>query len=208
MLSLSVFFSFLINPKFCLYATESDTIKIAPIGDSLTSEEDGYRRYLYQMLNQLMIPFDFVGVKQDKEDKFQYDTDHSGLPGYTIGPGPSLLDKYDKWKQGNILYHLYKGYCILSSDPDVILLMIGINDFFNNLDTARYNPNVVGAERLDNLIYHIYRILPEVSILVSNITPLRGSPRFAEIFNSEVESIVLKYQKQGHVCRLIDMRER
>ncbi len=204
---LSFLFTLLMCQMNFLIAAEPDTIRIMPIGDSLTqSNEPGYRMYLYHMLQQLNIPFDFVGVKHDKEGEQEYDTDHSGFAGYTIGPGPSLLDEYDEWQQGNILYHLDKGHHILSSNPDVILLMIGVNDFFNNRDTARYNPSVVGAERLDNLIYHIYRILPETSVLVSNITPLRGNEHFADLYNSQVENIVSKYQRQGCICHLVDMR--
>lgn len=207
LLILSILFTLLVCPVNFSIAAESDTIRIMPVGDSLTqSNEPGYRVYLYEMLRKSKIPFDFVGVKRDKESEQEYDTDHSGFSGYTIGPEFSLLDKHDKWRQGNILYHLDKGHCILSPKPDVILLMIGVNDFFNNLDTARYNPNVAGAERLDNLIYHIYRILPEVSVLVSNITPLRGETHFADLYNSQVEDIVSKYRKQGHICHLVDMR--
>jgi len=204
---LSFLFTLLMCQMNFLIAEEPDTIRIMPIGDSLTqSNEPGYRVYLYHMLQQLNIPFDFVGVKHDKEGEQEYDTDHSGFAGYTIGPGPSLLDEYDEWQQGNILYHLDKGHHILFSNPDVILLMIGVNDFFNNRDTACYNPSVVGAERLDNLIYHIYRILPETSVLVSNITPLRGNEHFADLYNSQIENIVSKYQRQGRICHLVDMR--
>lgn len=188
-------------------AAESDTLRIMPIGDSLTQcSTPGYRMFLYRMLKQTPLLFDFVGVKHDTENEGEYDTDHSGFSGYTIGPGASLLDQYDAWRQGNILYHLDKGHCILSSAPDVILLMIGINDFFNNLDTARYNPEVAGAERLDNLIYHIYRLLPRACIVVSTITPLQGDARFADLFNSQVEEIALKYRKQGYRCVVADMR--
>ena len=183
-LILSFLFALLMCQMNFLIAAEPDTIKIMPIGDSLTqSNEPGYRVYLYHLLQQLKIPFDFVGVKHDKEGEQEYDTDHSGFSGYTIGPGPSLLDEYDEWQQGNILYHLDKGHCILSSNPDV-----------------------AGAERLDNLIYHIYRILPETSVLVSNITPLRENEHFADLYNNQVENIILKYQKQGHICCLVDMR--
>ncbi|MDR2916253.1 MAG: GDSL-type esterase/lipase family protein [Tannerella sp.] len=207
LLFLSILFALLMCRTNLSIAAEPDTIRIMPVGDSLTqSNEPGYRGYLYETLRQLKISFDFVGVKRDKKGEQEYDTDHSGFSGYTIGPGPSILDKHDKYRQGNILYHLDKGHCILSSKPDVILLMIGINDFFNNLDTARYNPNVAGAERLDNLIYHIYRILPETSVLVSNITPLRGDKHFADLYNNQVESIVSKYRKKGYICHFVDMR--
>lgn len=188
-------------------AASSDTLRIMPVGDSLTeSDAPGYRVYLYDMLRTSGISFDLVGVKQDKKNGRQYDSDHSGFSGYTIGPDPSLMDKYDKWQQGNILYHLDKGHRLLSLKPDVILLMIGVNDFFNNRDMARYTPEVAGAERLDNLMYHIYRILPETAVLVSNITPLRGDEHFADLYNSQVENIVEKYCQQGYLCRLVDMR--
>lgn len=194
-------------PMTYLSAEQADTIRIMPIGDSLTQANDpGYRGYLYRLLKQSGIRFDFVGVKHDTVGETEYDTDHSGFAGYTIGPGASLRDKDDPWHQGNILFHLDEGYKILSSRPDVILLMIGVNDFFNNRDTARYNPEVAGAEHLDNLIYHISRILPECTILISNITPLRGNEYFAELYNSQVKGIVSKYQKQSFPYYFVDMR--
>ena len=190
-----------------LSAEQPDTIRIMPIGDSLTQANDpGYRGYLYRLLKQSGIQFDFVGSKHDTVGEAEYDTDHSGFAGYTIGPGASLRDNDDPCHQGNILFHLDEGYKLLSSKPDVILLMIGINDFFNNRDTMRYNPEVAGAEHLDNLIYHISRILPECTILVSNITPLRGSEHFAELYNSQVEGIVSKYREQSFPYYFVDMR--
>lgn len=191
-----------------LFAGEPDTIRIMPIGDSLTQcNEPGYRGFLYAMLKESDFVFDFVGAKHDMVGETEYDTDHSGFSGYTIGPGPSLLDEQDAYKQGNILYHLDKGHCLLTSKPDVILLMIGVNDFFNNRDTMRYNPNVAGAERLENLIYHIYQRLPACTILVANITPLRGYEQFASWYNSQVPGIVKTFRERSYNCYFLDMRK-
>jgi lysophospholipase L1-like esterase len=98
-----------------------------------------------------------------------------------------------------------EGYKILSTDCDIILLEIGINDFFNSTDTA-YHPNISGAKKLDGLIGKIFSLKPDVHLIVSNITPLGGEANFANLWNSQVPAIVAKYKKLGSKCYLANLR--
>ncbi len=97
------------------------------------------------------------------------------------------------------------GYKILSTDCDIILLEIGINDFFNSTDTA-YQPNSSGAKKLDGLVNKIFSLKPDVQIIVSNITPLGGDKNFASLWNSQVPAMVAKYKKLGMKCYLANLR--
>ncbi len=183
----------------------TDIIRIMPVGNSITEESNpGYRGFLYHLLDSAGYRFDFVGSKHDGMPANGGDPDHSGFGGYVIGPNPSKLDDEDPWKHGDILFHLDSGYQIMRNNADVIILEIGINDFFN--DRTGYDPNLVGADRLEALIAIIFRINPKVGLLVSNLTPVDWDADFGTKFNSEVPDIVGKYKKMGHNCYLADLR--
>jgi hypothetical protein len=180
-------------------------ITIMPIGNSLTqASEPGYRGFLYHLLDSAGYKFDFVGSKHDGMPSNGGDPDHSGFGGYVIGPNPSKLDDKDPWKHGDILFHLDSGYQIMKNNADLIILEIGINDFFN--DRTGYDPTKAGAVRLDSLIAKIFRIDPKVVLLVSNLTPVSWDSNFGSLYNSEVPIIINKYKKQGHNCFLADLR--
>ena len=180
-------------------------IRIMPVGNSITEESNpGYRGFLYHLLDSAGYKFDFVGSKHNGMPSNGGDPDHSGFGGYVIGPNPSKLDDDDPWKHGDILFHLDSGYQIMRSNADVIILEIGINDFFN--DRTGYDPNLVGADRLDALIAKIFRIDPKVVLLVSNLTPVNWDSNFGSLFNSEVPAIVGKYKILGHKCYLADLQ--
>ena len=185
--------------------TGTGIIRIMPVGNSITEESNpGYRGFLHHLLDSSGYRFDFVGSKHNGMPSNGGDSDHSGFGGYVIGPSPSKLDDKDPWKHGDILFHLDSGYQIMRNNADVIILEIGINDFFN--DRTGYDPNLDGADRLDALIAKIFRINPKVVLLVSNLTPVDWDANFGAKFNSEVPEIVAKYKQIGHNCYLADLR--
>ncbi len=182
-------------------------IKIMPIGDSLTeANEPGYRGYLYNWLKVDSLNVDFVGVNK-KMPSNGGDEDHSGFGGFVIGPGASVGDEWSHTQgHGNIYYHLDKGYEILSQNCSYILLMIGINDFFNNKEDG-YNPEKDGAVRLEGLVEKIFALRPDVTLLVSNLTPVAWNMQgFGSLFNEGVEDIVKRQQEQGRACYFVDTR--
>ncbi|MEO8417057.1 MAG: hypothetical protein ABI472_25560 [Ginsengibacter sp.] len=155
--------------------------RIMPLGNSITEHNDpGYRGYLYEKLKANGYDVDFVGTKKGLPSNGG-DEDHSGYGGFIVGPGTSKGDAWEPPYKGNIFDNLDGGYKILSTYCDVIILEIGINDFFNSTDTA----------------YH-----PEIS----NITPLGGEANFASLWNSQVPAIVAKYKKLGLKCYLANLR--
>lgn len=178
--------------------TSKKAVKIMPIGDSLTeATTPGYRGYLYTWLTNDSIKVDFVGVNQSKPTNGA-DPDHSAFGGFTIGPGAS--------KVGNIYDNLEAGAVIMSKNCDVILLMIGINDFFNISD-SNYNPSVDGPLKLEALIEKMYSMQPNVCILISNLTPVAWNMSgFASEFNSKVPLIVERQKLKGRACHFVDTR--
>lgn len=181
-------------------------INIMPTGNSLTQASDpGYRGFLYHMLDSAKYQFDFVGSKHDGMPTNGGDPDHSGFGGYVIGPNPSNGDDWDPWKHGDLLYHLDNGYKIMNNNADVMVIEIGINDFFNDRDN--YDPSKTGADRLDSLLSKIYKLSPEVVLLVSNLTPVNWDANFGSLFNSEVPAIIAKYKKLGRKCYPVNLRK-
>lgn len=178
---------------------------IMPLGNSITeNNEPGYRGYLYGKLKANGYDVDFVGTKKGMPANAG-DEDHSGYGGFIVGPGASKGDAWVPPYKGNIFDNLDDGYKILSTDCDIIILEIGINDFFNSTDTA-YQPNSSGAKKLDGLIDKIFSLKPDVHLIVSNITPLGGEVNFASLWNSQVPAIVEKYKKLGLKCYLANLR--
>lgn len=181
-------------------AQQAKTYKIMPIGDSLTEAADpGYRGYLYNSLINADYNIDFVGVKQGEPSKGG-DPDHSGFSGFIIGPD---ANKYGA--NNSIMYQLDEGSKIMSVDCDVILLLIGTNDFWNiDHAAAGYDPNRDGAIRLTPLLDKMYSMNPNVTILVSNITPLSNDKGYASLFNSQVPDIVEEQKAKGRSCYFVD----
>lgn len=204
-------FTVLWTAAMSLMPAQQDTIRIMPIGDSLTQSDDpGFRCYLYNMLKETGLTIDFVGVKQDEsagQAISNCDPDHSGFGGYTIGPGPSLADQWDPSEQGNIYYNLDEGYKFLSVDCDIILLMIGTNDYWNiDHEATGYDPDKQGAEKLNALVDKIFTLRPYVTLLIAAITPKWGMDNFAQPINHQIPAIVEKQTKAGHSCYFVNTR--
>lgn len=179
--------------------------RIMLVGNSITeSSSPGYRGYLYIELKSSGYDVDFVGTRLSMPSNGG-DPDHSGYGGFIVGPGDSKLDKLNPPYKGNIYDNLDDGYKILSNLCDIIILEIGINDFFNSTDSS-YQPKIIGAEKLDGLISKIFRLKPDIQLIVSNITPVGFDVSFANLWNSQVPSIVEKYKKLGMKCYLADLR--
>ncbi|MDE6671751.1 MAG: hypothetical protein K2K16_06095 [Ruminococcus sp.] len=143
-----------------------ETVKIMPIGDSIThgyQSSGGYRKYFYHFLSQ-DFNVDMVGPNSDYPDTFtwlkeevQYDTDHCGYSGYAI----QYMDGTET-RQG-ILETLKDGNYLQTYDPDIIMLQIGTNDILR-----AYNDGI--TERLENLINYIDENTGEDTVIfVSNI---------------------------------------
>jgi len=186
----------------------SATVKVMPVGDSLTAmNTPGYRGYLFQMLKDSGFVVDFVGGHQSMPtDPLNTDADNSGFGGYVIGPDSSALDpNYGGKGHASITYELENHEKIMSKGADVIILMIGVNDFWNNKNTA-YSPSRDGAIRLDSLVEKIYRLSPNVKLILSNLTPTKSdlSGSVYANFNADVPLIVEKQKMKGKSCYFVD----
>lgn len=183
-------------------------VKVMPTGDSLTAQNSpGYRGYLFQMLKDSGFVVDFVGGHNSiPTDPLNTDGDNSGFGGYVIGPDSSALDPSRGGKgTASITWELDHHENIMSKGAEVMILMIGVNDFWNNKNTA-YNPKTVGAIRLDTLVEKIYRLSPNIKLIVSNLTPARWNLAGADYakFNADVPVIVQKQKDKGRACYFVN----
>ena len=123
---------------------------VMPLGDSITlGVNGGYRNNLYTGLQQNNCGVDFVGTQSDVNTRVA-DKDHEGHPG-----SPSAISRggVNAW--------------LASTQPNVILLMIGTNDtaWWTNADGAE-----IGA-RHDALIDQLRAARPNAWIFVASIPP-------------------------------------
>jgi len=123
---------------------------IMPLGDSITlGVNGGYRNNLYTGLQQNNCGVGYVGTLSDQWTPVA-DKDHEGHSGLTIG---GIAGSVNGW--------------LASTQPDIILLMIGTND------TAWWtaeNADQIGA-RHDALISQLQMARPNAWIFVASIPP-------------------------------------
>ncbi len=156
------------------------TIRVMPLGDSLTAGSgeprkrdlgQSYRGYLYSSLRAAGYRVDFVG-SADTPAIGGKDHDGEGHSGYTIGPDgavqckgcppANLSDNIDTW--------------LARSKPDVILLLIGVNDLFpvERQRSGLVRPTVPAEapEKLLRLVAKIRAAAPATTILVASYPPI------------------------------------
>ncbi len=151
--------------------------RIMPLGDSLTEGmyPDGhhsYRGYLEMQLRGVGYDFDFVG-SQWRLAHGGTDYEHEGHGGFTIGPDESLSSGWS----ANIHENLER---YLRADPDIILLLIGINDLFPTEERPVLPAEA--ADKLAVLVARIEELAPAAHIFVASLVPVNweGSAAWLE----------------------------
>ena len=202
-------------------ATSGTTIKIMPLGDSITEGvadplEAGYRSKLFDLLYSAGYNFDFVGNQSSGTSSTSnpnFDPDHEGRPGWFAGP-PSP----DIYGNHNIADSLYK--FLNSNPPDIILLHIGTNDISETASSYIKTATQV-ADQVNSLLNIIYNFTSDpnhnivifVAQVIDNIDNrgIEGSPYPQSIhqktldFNNYLETIVLPSRPTNQKIIKIDM---
>ncbi len=175
-------------------AAVNPPVRILPLGDSLTAGYSvpptlsGYRVKLYTLLGNAGYNVDFVGTQTDTLNALLPDPNHEGHGGYRIDQIDSGIE----------------GWLTSVNDPDVILLLIGTNDFYQNYDWA-------GASgRLENLVARISSLRPYAKILLANL-PLQtvfqnpGQEAAQDAFNASIPGIVSSQVALGRQVSFVDI---
>ena len=157
-------------------------------GEALTTVEGGYRNRLYTLLtppNQQFNP-DYVGTFKDTNNPTLPDVDHQGWPGARTD---MLRSRIDDWLRQ-------------IDDPDVVLLLIGTNDLWQNKTVAATLAN------LDSLISDIAIRRPFARIIVSNLPPRTDSQTYENLqlqYNAGIPGIVAQHVSLGRQVTQVDI---
>jgi lysophospholipase L1-like esterase len=165
-------------------------LKIMPLGDSITDGvgfTGGYRAPLFKMLAAANYNVNFVGNQNNNAPAWLPQPNHEGHSGFRID---QLVSSFVTWVNA-------------ISNPDVILLLIGTNDYGQDNDTAH------ATNRLDQLIGVITKARPNAKLIVANLTVRTDYPEkeaaIEATFNPYVPSIVAKHAALGENVSFVDM---
>jgi lysophospholipase L1-like esterase len=180
-------------------SADATTPKVLIMGDSLTQASQ-WRSTFAHGLVEAGAECEFVGLKTDTSELFDdlENNDlfrkHCGYGGYSTGP--------DKNEVGN-LYNIFDD--ILSCDYDVVILMIGTNDYFGKGSTEEEILN-----NYWNLVNRIYDKNPNAIVYCASCPPLRGDKggsTYAGNLGEVLPDIVNYFYKDGKRCFYINMHD-
>lgn len=143
-------------------------MRILPLGDSITAGivagghpgNGGYRLLLERLLDGLPRKAVLVGSREDMSPAMS-DPWHDGWPGYVIrstSPGaPGEL-------YGGLAKRL-----VAQTHPDIVLLMVGTNDFLRYEAThGKYSVDQM-VDSMDLLLHDVYAAAPKTHVIVGAI---------------------------------------
>ena len=192
---------------FSVSASAADPIRIMPLGDSITvgytdnpgwtnhQFEFGYRSGLYTLLKGAGYDFVFVGGSTEPWTGISGDPTHGG----TYKPPLDLRDfgmdghrGYGGAGIGTINSNVPNW--LASDNPDIILLMIGINGIGAGSPAA-----------LNTLVNTIVTNKPSAHLIVAQITPLYNYNQSLFDYNTYIrETLVPTYQAAGKNVTTVD----
>ncbi|MBN2580039.1 MAG: PEP-CTERM sorting domain-containing protein [Pirellulales bacterium] len=172
-------------------------LRIMPLGDSITAGYTdnptwnvpfgfGYRSGLSTRLTDGSYYFQFVGNSPEPWNGV------FGVPKYVSSPDLRPLDQdhhrgYGGWGVDEIYNNIDNW--LNDDDPDVILLMIGIN---NIAEYSTGNPTTLEG-KLNNLVNKIVTRKPDAHLIVAQITPYAGYTGQIVNYNSYIKNAMVPY---------------
>ena len=178
-------FVFLFEAEFALPRGES--IKIMPLGDSITAGfpgAEGYREKLYLDLINSGFNVDFVGSRSSGSG---FDADHEGY-------GWKTASYFNSWLNGPT------GYLLAANPPDVILYHIGTNDLGGS--------NVVSyALATNETLRIIYEYDADITVILAKIILTTDDARNTRThnYNLLLEKYAQYWSDNGYSIIVVDM---
>jgi lysophospholipase L1-like esterase len=184
--TIAFFFVFILSAYPLHAACPSYTIRIMPVGDSITYGYTdgsltnditvGYRQKLYLDLLKLGYNVNFVGnLMSGQSVSPAFDYDHEGHPG---------------WRDEEVADRIYSW--LLDNPPDIVLLHIGTND----LDTSPTD--------VEQILMEIDRFNKNIIVILAKIINRQIYSSKTTIFNNNVEEMALKRIAKGDKILIVD----
>jgi lysophospholipase L1-like esterase len=172
-------------------------LRIACVGDSITAGytdnptwnvpfEFGYRSGLYTRLTNAGYSFQFVGASVEP-----WTNNFGPAPHNTPSPDLRTVDQdkhrgYGGWGTADIKNNI--GSWLTADNPDIVLLMVGIND----------NGSVAARNNLQNIVQTIVTQKPNAEVIVAQITPTLTYSQSIVDYNTYIRNtLVPTFQSQG-----------
>jgi hypothetical protein len=175
---------------FASYSVQAQ-VRILPYGDSVTTfgsdPESSYRYWLYQDLVGAGFNFIFVGTRSGVEDGSPANdwpqeaySGHEGWSSYDASVNASSIAS--------------------ATDPDIVLLDFGSNDFDSGADNAT---TLAQTEvYLEQTIENLRTVKPNVIILLAEPTPWPTSDPHEKQFMSKLKGTISKVAKAEGVIKV------
>ena len=167
--------------------TSNASVKLMPLGDSITESTTGlssYRYYLWHLLVSNGYHVDFVGSE------------------HGVGGGPPANSDFDKdheghsgWRADEILSHIQAWAAAAS--PDVVLLHIGTNDLRQGQSVASTVTDIGG------IIETLRTVNPRIRILVAQLIP-RAGDSFISSLNAALPALAAAKDRPQSPIVLVD----
>lgn len=159
---------------------------VMPLGDSITdgyATPGGYRIELARAAAAAGLLIDFVGSQSNGPPSLA-DRDHEGHNGWRID---QLDARATQW--------------VSETRPDVVLLLIGTNDVYQDYDLAH------ALDRLSALIDHVLAAAPGVRVVVSSLPPLASAAMEARVvaLDRGIPTMVLAKEAEGRRVSFVDL---
>lgn len=173
-------------------------VRIIPVGDSITDGSSvtnslgaggpggGYRLPLWQSLTNAGYNVDYLGLQTVNPSAVGMPTHHEGHSG---------------WKIDQIYSNMINAVFGAVEDPDVLLIMIGTNDFGGGYDVNN------ATNRLSQLIGLLTTKWPYCKVIVAGLTARSGALGVAiqTNYNNSLPGIVSNFQAVGRQVYFTDM---
>jgi len=185
----------------------ANSLRIMPLGDSITAGytdnptwnvpfEFGYRSGLYTRLTNAGYDFQFVGSSLEPFNNAFGDPTRGGTVSPTLDLRSLGQDGHNGFGGASIGFIQDRiGGWLADDDPDIILLMIGINGI-----------SVNSPSQLDTLVNTIVTAQPDAHLIVSQITPRLNYNQDLFDFNTYIRNtLVPTYAGLGHNVTTVDL---
>ena len=174
-----------------LTADTLETVKIMPLGDSITFDDAynpkpdrlkaAYRSFLWYKLKENHYQVDFVGRQKTGWDlRPEFDGDNEGYPGWTSGD----------------LYSSVYGF-LISNPPDIVLLMAGANDWSDSVNGINGILNEI--DRYESNYHH------HIKVIVARIPNRQSYQRWMSDLNRNIQTLVDRRIRNGDDLYVIDL---